>query len=963
MKQKIFAFLVSLMCIYGTVQAETIIINDIHELQITDSTEFKLNGKPINSTLFEQVGTGRRANLEVNGSGTSLDGTVTRIDLIDLAIGPISSTDPLMVMQQPLTITSDTIMVNIPGDDIANLSIGDTVMVSGTHGTNSQSIEVSRIEFVDQPLPFWLLTGEVSSSTTSALFIGPQALLIDPQTSHQCASFPPEQGEPVLVILEPANGYIANQDLGPVQHVQCLENTTPPPNPVHQFSGPIESISADKTSMVVEATSIVIAADTLIYGGTLDDLDVDVAVEVLALEDEQGVLTAHDIFIINGNTPPPLPPQAHLYGPVSSTDPIEVLGQQLVITPDSELINIPDDDINNLVAGDVVAVEGALDEQNGHFIVYRIEQTQNVKAPEQTAIGNPGIGGWVITGWLHSSSESQWQVGNQTLAISPETQISCFRPPLANDPVLVMTAEESPYTPGMTLTQVQQIICLNDDPNNNNTFVEHGPIEALGDVPPSVTVAGHTALITPETQFINGSANDLAIGSNIELTGIEGFPGLPDTALMIFFIDNQPPVFGDVVLLGPLTTSQPYSVLFQEFATTAETELVNIPNNDLSQLQQGDILMVSVATNNPANKGQSNGLQATRVEYLADGSRDWMLSGIVDQSSSTQLSLGQQNVVLSQQTHLICNPNAPITDEHVIIHAAEIVPYTVGAPLDPTYDVICDQQTGTPPGDPENIFFDGTITAVDQALQQITLADHVVQINPQTQIIGGEFNDFVPGLQVDVFGIDNGANAPIDAIQIVIYHDSVQLLGPVTPSDIIANESIHILGQTILITPETQDPMGIAELGLSAPAQVFLSADLSSDGTMYARYLGVAGPADANSVEIYGLANQGDQPQFHIADFIIDTQNSELRINNLPVDANAFFDYLDQNDHSFVNVIGANFDDASGIISSGIINISQRNNPQKSLSTSKAGSGTASSGSGVVTRISIDKVFSADFEN
>ena len=83
------------------------------------------------------------------------------IDLRTLVRGPVTATDPLSVLSQPLVITAETVLVDIPGNELGNIDFGDLLEVSGFLDSNG-AIAATRIALLADPTTDWKLFGQVS---------------------------------------------------------------------------------------------------------------------------------------------------------------------------------------------------------------------------------------------------------------------------------------------------------------------------------------------------------------------------------------------------------------------------------------------------------------------------------------------------------------------------------------------------------------------------------------------------------------------------------------------------------------------------------------------------------------------------------------------------------------------------------------------------------------------------------
>ena len=109
------------------------IVNEDGIYDLTADTTITLDGKPLERRFLDLEARGYRARYIVEGnlqSGLNR-GVLKSIELETRLRGPVTSTDPLKVLEQSVVVTDDTVLVDVPGDDLANVQTGDILEVSG----------------------------------------------------------------------------------------------------------------------------------------------------------------------------------------------------------------------------------------------------------------------------------------------------------------------------------------------------------------------------------------------------------------------------------------------------------------------------------------------------------------------------------------------------------------------------------------------------------------------------------------------------------------------------------------------------------------------------------------------------------------------------------------------------------------------------------------------------------------
>ncbi len=659
MKQFLFYLCLVLLNLSSAVSAESIIINDIHELQVTDATRFQLNGKDITQILFEQVGTGRRARIEVAGEGSGFEGDLLLVNLIDLAIGPISSTSPLMVMQQSIIPNPDTVLVNIPDNDISQLQVGDEVLVSGRYEQGGNAIYITRIEWVEAGISPWLLMADVAASDQSMIQLGNQVLSIDALTDTNCIPFPPSIGEPVLAVFPSISPYISDQELGPIDSLIC--ELSDPPAVSNHYTGPIVEFNADRTLMIISYAngmlSIIINEDTEIIGGTIDDLEPADNVDVVGIENGDGTVTAISIMKFDGDTPPPLS-LSQLTGPVSAISPVHVLGQELLVSEQSELIGIPGDDINNLQLGDIVDVFGVLGDLDGTFEVTRIE----LGAPASPN----GSDNWIVEGPVTLESGNQWRIGDQLFNADMDTFFVCGTPQ-AGDVVVIVADPEFPYTAAMPLNSIILVRCANPgvgDGGQGLVFFD-GAISAIDAANLIITVDQRDVQIFPVQTIINGTFEDFEIGLTVDVFGLDIGSDLPVEASEITIHRNtfriQGPLDPSDIVLGTSIKVLGQTLLLND----ATIDNQNIGSAGLSEPKQvevssyvasdGALYVSSMTAQGPANPENVSIIGVANSIMMPD----FKMADILVNTDSSQLFLNGALVTQSEFFEIF-SANSPV---------------------------------------------------------------------------------------------------------------------------------------------------------------------------------------------------------------------------------------------------------------------------------------------------------------
>lgn len=341
--------------------AGTVTINGQRSFNITPQTTFSLDGVPISEKQAAALGPGYNAQVTIdNVNATATAGDAGTIDLRNLARGPVTSTDPLSVLEQPLVITSETVLVDIPGDDIANIVVGDLLEVSGFLDSNG-AMAATRVQFRANPTTDWKLFGQVSGLASPLFSIGAQAVDATGVTPMNCGAGL-QNGQFVEIETLPNPGYSAGSVLGLLTQLECEDPNfdDPPPGTIAASLEGIISNLPDPlptpATFSMLGIEVLTTAQTEYRRGSIDDLDVGVRVEVEGFFDDVAqTLTAHEVRFVQA--------QVRFEAPVEPAD--VTPGESIVIMGSTANFSAQtrDEDgiVGGLAAAEQVEVRGLMD--------------------------------------------------------------------------------------------------------------------------------------------------------------------------------------------------------------------------------------------------------------------------------------------------------------------------------------------------------------------------------------------------------------------------------------------------------------------------------------------------------------------------------------------------------------------------------------------------------------------------
>ena len=134
--------------------------------------------------------------------------------------GPVTSTQPLRVLGQEVTVTADTGLAGVPSGGIGAIAAGDHLDVSGYVDTNS-SLLASFIEYLPVPTPRWLVSGYVTAINGSEAMLGPQRISLAGVTPISCGAML-AVGQFVEIRADAIDGFGANSLLDTITRLTCV---------------------------------------------------------------------------------------------------------------------------------------------------------------------------------------------------------------------------------------------------------------------------------------------------------------------------------------------------------------------------------------------------------------------------------------------------------------------------------------------------------------------------------------------------------------------------------------------------------------------------------------------------------------------------------------------------------------------------------------------------------------------
>jgi hypothetical protein len=391
--------------------ADSITVNGQRTFATGPQTTYSLDGNPISASQAALVGAGYSAQVTIdNVDANTSSGDAANVNLRTLVRGPVSATDPLSVLSQPLVVTAETLLVDIPGDDLASITIGDMLEVSGFLDDNG-AIAATRVALRTDPANDWKLFGQVSGLNGFLFSIGAQAVDATGMTPFGCV--PALQGGQFVEIdTLPNAGYVAGSVLGQLTRLECEDPNfdDPPPGTV---AASLEGIISDlpdplptPASFSMLGVDVITTAQTEYRAGTIDDLDVGVRVEVEGIFDDMTrTMTAHEVRFVQA--------QVRFEAPVEPEDVIP--GESILIMASSVGFTAQTRDEDAVVPGlsvpAQIEVRGLMD-RDGQIFATRVRER-----------GQPDLADTRLRGPVAGINASQLLI----LGITVDTSTAQFR--------------------------------------------------------------------------------------------------------------------------------------------------------------------------------------------------------------------------------------------------------------------------------------------------------------------------------------------------------------------------------------------------------------------------------------------------------------------------------------------------------------------------------------------------------
>lgn len=352
----------------------SIIVNGIRHFLVPESTELLLDGRSVPVSQANDTDRVLPIGIQVEfliGEDASADltsGTALVVSARHDAVGPVTGTQPLEVLGQPVQVTGDTVLNNVGAINSLTLAEGDMAAVSGVREAFG-AIRATLVSAQDAPAE-WILKGRVANLTAAGFDIGDQPVLFNGVIPQNCSGGLSE-GQRVVVSASPDSAFMDDRILDTVMSISCvaegvtlLEGRDIPDTLPTSFEGIITGLEAGETPLetilVLDGQRVRVSLETLpqLVFGTLGDLSIGTHLEVEGtLDVGTGLIEANRIYFRD--------PLVRITAPVDSVSAGLSL-QTLGLTVYGAL-NLEEDGtqiLTNGVSDRQVSVRGYADENN-----------------------------------------------------------------------------------------------------------------------------------------------------------------------------------------------------------------------------------------------------------------------------------------------------------------------------------------------------------------------------------------------------------------------------------------------------------------------------------------------------------------------------------------------------------------------------------------------------------------------
>lgn len=336
---------------------------------VADDAVVTLDGQPVAANSINATGQGLPLGITLeylladDANADLTEGTAIALEAWHQVIGPVTSVSPLTVLGQPVLVTSDTLLSNVPNDNVADLQIGDQVAVGGMP-TSFGSVRATRVEKLSVAPLNWQVLGRVEGLSANQFSIRDQIIDRAGLSTENCTDGL-ANGDKVVVQASVPGSFTGGDVLDTGWRLICQ------PEGLGLFAGRADVPAQLPAAVDGVITDIDLLALTISLDGqpvdlsgtvefllaTLSDLALGVRIEVEGtLDTATGVIRAEKLTARD--------PLVRITAPIDDLvgTLLSVLGLDAVIVPGVT-------DLESLAPGEQVSLRGFLDSAGQLYVV------------------------------------------------------------------------------------------------------------------------------------------------------------------------------------------------------------------------------------------------------------------------------------------------------------------------------------------------------------------------------------------------------------------------------------------------------------------------------------------------------------------------------------------------------------------------------------------------------------------
>jgi len=371
----------------------------------------------------------------------------------------------------------------------------------------------------------------------------------------------------------------------------------------------------------------------------------------------------------------------------------------------------------------------------------------------------------------------------------------------------------------------------------------------------------------------------------------------------------------------------------------------------------------------------NSSVRATRIERAEETLDEWSIEGFASGVSASEFSIGPRSVQYATAVLEDCPGDVITEGQFVEVDFDPVSNFGAGVALIAD-EVDCDDDDFV--GDGAAVV-DGLITAVTGP-NEFVVGDRPVTTNLDTRYRNGTSRDVQPNVRVEVEGVVDPGTGRLIASKVRFRDVEIEFAAPVAPGDIVPGQSITILGNTLVVTAQTEDDDGLLTNGLTRPTQVEVEGYIDGAGALLATEVEEEGEPELDDVDLRGPAMAIDAPLMTILGVTVDTNGAAFEdAFGAPITAGEFFAQLVEG--TSVGVEDALYDPGANVLSGGTVRIETEGDEDDDDDENgdddngdddngdadddgPGGKGLATGGrvNGIITGISADVLFADGFE-